>query len=135
MTQAIPKPIPEPDEASQPFFDGALQGRLMLMRCKRCGVARLPSRLHCDECLSDEFEWFEASGRGKVRTFGVMHQRYHPGFADEIPYNVAVVELEEGPRLPTNIVGVANEEIRVGMDVVIDWERHEDAAMPKFRPA
>ena len=136
MTQEtrIPKPIPEPDEPSRPFFDAAMAGKLVLMRCTACGAHRLPSRQHCDRCLSTDLEWVTASGRGTVRTFGVMHQRYHPGFNDDIPYNVTVVELEEGPRLPTNLVGISNDQIRVGMPVLVDWERYEDVALPKFRP-
>jgi uncharacterized OB-fold protein len=63
-----------------------------------------------------------------------MHQRYHPGFAADIPYNVTIVELEEGPRLPTNLVGIANSDIRVGLPVQVEWERHSDVALPKFRP-
>lgn len=135
MTQdrTVPKPLPEADEASRPFFEGAMTGRLMLMKCSTCGAFRLPSRHHCDECLSPDYDWIPASGRGAVRTFGVMHQKYHPGF--ELPYNVTVVELDEGPRLPTNLVGIANSDIRVGMKVTVDWERHEDVALPKFRPA
>jgi hypothetical protein len=128
------KPIPEADEASRPFFDGAMQGRLMLMRCTECGRVRLPSRMHCDDCLSEAVEWFQASGRGTVRTFAVMHQRYHPGFFDELPYNIAIVELAEGPRMATNLVGVANADIRVDMPVTVDWEEHSDVAIPKFRP-
>jgi uncharacterized OB-fold protein len=145
--QTPTKPIPEPDEASRPFFEGALAGRLMLMRCRSCGTPRMPARLHCDACLSTESEWFEASGRGLIYTFGIMHQRYHPAFAAEIPYNLGVVELEEGPRLVTNFVGVSNANLRVGLPVVVEWERHsglaDDApgggadtvALPKFRPA
>ncbi len=133
--QTIAKPLPEPDDASRPFWDGAAAGKLMLMRCKDCGAWRLPARMHCDECLSTSVAWEQASGRGTVRTFGVMHQRYHPGFAADLPYNVTIVELEEGPRLPTNLVGVSNADIRVGMPVVVDWERHEDVVLPKFRPA
>ncbi|MBA4180625.1 MAG: hypothetical protein C0506_08570 [Anaerolinea sp.] len=134
MTQpAVSKPLPEPDEPSLPFFQGATDGRLMLMKCADCGAFRLPSRHHCDECLSPTFTWEQASGRGTVRTFGVMHQRYHPGFA--LPYNVTVVELEEGPRITTNLVGIDNADIRVGMPVTVEWERHEDVTLPKFRPA
>jgi uncharacterized OB-fold protein len=133
MTEtAIPRPIPEADEASFPFFAGAMEGRLMLMRCSDCHTWRLPSRQHCDACLSPNYSWEQASGRGTVRTFGIMHQRYHPGF--QIPYNVTIVELEEGPRLPTNIVGTTDDQIRVGMPVVVEFERHEDVALPKFRP-
>lgn len=134
MTQETGKPLPLPDEASQPFYDGAMEGRLMLMRCAECGAVRLPSRQHCDECLSPEYAWIAASGKGAVRTFAVMHQLYHPGFAKDIPYNVTIVELDEGPRLPTNLVGIANSDIRVGMRVQVEWERHSDVALPKFRP-
>jgi hypothetical protein len=135
MTQdVVSKPLPEADEASQPFFDGAMEGRLMLMRCTDCRTFRLPPRQHCDECLSTEFTWEQAKGTGVVRTFGVMHQRYHPAFAAETPYNVTIVELDEGPQLPTNLHGVANADIKVGMRVGVEWERHSDVAIPKFRP-
>lgn len=125
-------PAPEPDEASRPFFDGASEGRLMLMRCRSCGTWRLPARQHCDVCLSDDYEWAPASGRGTVRTFGIMHQRYHPAF--EVPYNVTIVELEEGPRLPTNLLEVENDAIRVGMPVEVVFQRYEDVTLPRFRP-
>jgi len=129
------KPLPEADEASRPFWDGAMDGRLVLMKCTACGTWRLPSRGHCDNCLSDQFTWETASGRGTVRTFGVMWQKYQAGWAAETPYNVTIVELEEGPRLPTNVIGIPNDEIRVGMPVVVDFEKHDDVALPKFRPS
>jgi uncharacterized OB-fold protein len=134
-SQAVPRPIPLPDEASKPFWDGAAQGRFMLMKCSSCGTTRMPSRMHCDNCLSTDSTWIEASGRGTVRTFGVMHQRYHPGFAPYLPYNVTIVELEEGPRLPTNLVGIENADIHVGLPVIVDWEPHDDVTFPRFRPA
>jgi len=135
MTEDFPRPLPEADETSGPFWDGAMAGRLVLMRCGDCGEWRLPSRQHCDVCLSDKYSWEPASGRGTVRTFGVMHQKYHPGWAAISPYNVTIVELEEGPRMPTNIVGIPNEQIRVGMPVIVEFEKHDDVALPKFRPA
>jgi uncharacterized protein len=135
MTEATtaPKPIPEPDETSEPFWKATLEGKLLLMKCSDCGGFRLPSRQHCDRCLSAKFEWTPASGRGTVRSFGRMHQVYHPAFAEEVPYTLAIVELEEGPRLPTNIVDLDGREVRVDMPVELTWERHEDVALPKFR--
>ncbi len=127
------RPLPEADEDSAPFFDGGMDGRLMLMKCMDCGQLRMPARKHCDNCLSGNTTWVQASGRGKVFTFSIMHQQFHPAF--QVPYNLATVELEEGPRLNTNLVGIADDDIRVGMDVVVDWEKHEDVALPKFRPA
>lgn len=132
-TETPTRPLPEADEESAPFFEGGMQGVLRLMKCTDCGMLRLPARKHCDNCFSEGVEWVDASGRGKVFTFSIMHQQFHPGF--KVPYNLATVELEEGPRINTNLVGIADEDIRVGMDVVVDWEKHEDVAIPKFRPA
>lgn len=134
MTDERPsRPIPEADDASRPFFEGGFEGKLMLMRCSECRSWRLPARQHCDNCLSDSFTWEQASGLGSVRTYGVMHQKYHPGF--ETPYNVTIVELDEGPRLPTTLVGIEPAAIRVGMRVAVDFEKHDDVALPQFRPA
>jgi uncharacterized protein len=134
-TAQVTKPIPEPDESSEPFWQATLEGKLLLMKCTDCGAHRLPSRQHCDECLSTAFEWAEASGKGTVRSWGRMHQLYHPGFKDEIPYTLAMVELAEGPRLPTNIVELNGREPTVDMPVELTWERYDDVAIPKFRPA
>ena len=107
----------------------------MLKRCSACGVTMLPYRRDCDACLCTDLLWIESSGKGTVATWGVMHQKYHPGWAAVVPYNIAMVDLEEGPRIPTNLVSIENSDIRIGLPVVVDWERHEDLALPKFRPA
>ncbi len=135
MTSEYTKPMPGPDEESAPYFEGARAHKLMLMRCESCGRYRFPSRDRCDRCWSTETAWAQASGKGTVYTFGLMHQLYHPGFKDQIPYNVAVVELEEGPRMATNIVGVPNDQIRVGMAVEVTFEDiSAEISLPKFRP-
>jgi uncharacterized OB-fold protein len=129
------KPIPESDEEWQPFFDGARRGVLMIQQCTQCSTSLAPGTILCIECLSESLRWVQASGRGTLFTFGVMHQTYHPGFSREVPYNVAVVELEEGPRLNTNIVDVANEDLTVGMPVEVTFEAVSDkVSLPKFRP-
>jgi uncharacterized OB-fold protein len=136
MTAEYQKPIPAADEASQPFFAGAREGKLMLMRCESCGAFRMPSRDRCDVCWSTDTSWVQASGRGTVYTFGIMHQVYHPGFKEEIPYNISVVELEEGPRMISNVTGCANSAIRVGMPVEVTFEHiNADVSLPRFRPA
>lgn len=139
MTQSVEvpsKPIPQPDEPSRPFFDGALRGELMIQHCTSCSAFLAPGSRACTECLSEALEWVAASGRATLFTFAIMHQRYHPGFAAELPYNIAVVELAEGPRLNSAIVEVANDELRVGMPLVVTFDRvREDVALPKFRPA
>ena len=129
------RPVPIPDEASQPFFDAAREGKLLIKRCNECGEWHDPRKDLCDNCFSEDLAWAEASGRGKIYTFGIMHQVLNPGFAGEVPYNVIVVELEEGPRLNSNLVGTPNNEIRVDMPVEVTFETYGDVTVPKFRAA
>jgi uncharacterized OB-fold protein len=134
--EAPSRPLPQPDEISRPFFEGARRHVLMIQRCTNCGTDQLPGRFVCDECFAKDPEWVEASGHGTVFTFVVVHQPYHPAFSEEIPYNVAVVELEEGPRLVSTIVGVDNEDIHVGMQVEVEFEDvTEEISLPRFRRA
>jgi uncharacterized OB-fold protein len=131
----VGRPSFEADEASAPFFEGAAAGVLRLKRCSACGRWLHPAAYFCSNCLSDQLAWAEASGRGVVHTFGIVHQLYHPGFAAEIPYNVAVVQLAEGPRLNTNIVGCPNDAIRVGMAVQVTFQQTSNGvSVPKFSP-
>lgn len=128
-------PIPIADEASERFFAGAKERRLMLLRCTGCGRHRLPGRERCADCWSTESEWVRASGRGRLYSFGIMHQQYHPAFAEAIPYHYALVELEEGPRLVTNIVDCPNEELRTDMPVEAVFDDvSEETTLVRFRP-
>ena len=129
-------PVPVADEASEPFYRGAREGKLMLERCTTCGACRLPGRERCPDCWAEASEWVAASGRGKLYTYGIMHQQYHPAFADELPYNYAIVELEEGPRLVTNVIDCANEALRVDMPVEAVFDPVSDeTTLVRFRPA
>lgn len=128
------RPLPEQNDRTRPFFEGVRRGTLMIQRCRRCRTHQLPARFACDECLSGELEWVEASGRGKIFSFVLVHQRYHPAF--ETPYNVTLVELDEGPRLVSSVVGIADEEIKVGMPVEVEFESvTEEISLPRFSPA
>lgn len=132
---AYNKPIPEADEVSRPFFEGAKQHRLMIQKCRTCGNYLPPARQRCYICLNTDIEWVEASGKGKVYSYALMYQKYHPGFEPEIPYNIAIVQLEEGVKLPTNIVGVSNDAIRVEMPVEVTFDDiTEEVSLPKFKP-
>src|SRR5215207_11694983 len=131
-SSAIAKPVPEPDDYTQPFFEGAKNGVLVIRHCNTCRTFLAPVSKICTECLGEDVEWRAVSGNGTLHTFGVMHQRYHPGFDAEIPYNIAVVQLDEGPRVQSNIVGCANDKLRVGMALVATFERAgEDVFLPK----
>ena len=134
MTADYTKPLPEITEDNQPFWEGCKQHKLLLQRCSKCGRRRDASPA-CPECLSAEHEWVEASGKGSVYSWIVVHQRYNRAFEDDLPYNVAIVELEEGPRLLTNIVGLENDDIQPGLSVEVAWDDvTEEITLPKFRP-
>ncbi len=128
------KPLPTVTPDNEPFWDACKRHLLALQKCKDCDNLRLPGPI-CPNCLCMEAEWTPLSGRGKLFAWTIIHQRYHKGFAEETPYNVAIVELEEGPRLLTNIVDCANEDLRVDMavDVVFD-DVTEEITLPRFKP-
>lgn len=129
------RPIPQADDESREFFDGARAHKLMLMRCRGCGAWRLPSRPRCPDCWSTDTAWEQASGRGTLYSFAIMHQKF-PGFEGETPYAYAVVELEEGPRIVSNIVGVPDDELRVDMPLVAYFDDvADDATLVRFTKA
>ncbi len=117
---------------SEPFWKALRERKLMLPYCGGCGKPHLPPGPVCPFCFSDRLEWRLASGRGRISTWTVVHKAWFPAFAEDIPYNVVQVELEEGPRLTTNVVGLPNERLKVGLPVVIDFD---DVTLPRFRPA
>ncbi len=132
---AAVKPLPEVTPQMAPFWEAARRHQLLVQRCRGCGTLRFPARDICSRCLSRDAEWTPVSGRGTVFSFAVMHQVYHPGFAAEVPYAVVVVELEEGPRMLSNVVGCPVGEITVGMPVEVVFEDvSADVTLPKFRP-
>lgn len=134
-TGAYQKPLPIPDEASQPFFAGAREQRLMIQRCSSCGAVMWPVKTRCVNCLAPEPVWVQASGRGTLYSFVLMHQILHPGFAGEAPYNIAEVDLAEGLRILTNIVDCPNDQLRIGMPLeVVFAVLTDEITLPKFKP-
>jgi len=130
------RPIPEPDEWSQPFFDATLRGELLLQRCGACGRWMWPVKVRCIECLADELRWEPASGLATLYSYTLVHQLVHPGFKGEMPYNLALVDLDEGVRTHSSIVGAGNDELRVGMRLsVVFVPASEHIAVPMFQPA
>jgi uncharacterized protein len=128
--------IPTPDLETQPFWDACREGRFLLRHCNACGEDHFYPRPFCPKCWSDDVEWKQASGRGTLYTYSVVHQNDLPPFNERVPYVAAVVELDEGPRVMTNIEGVPHEELRVGMPVVVDFKPLSDAiTIAVFRAA
>ena len=128
------RPLPSPDDASAPFFEAAKEGKLLLRHCNKCDRFLGYDRELCDNCFNYELDWKEASGKGTIYTFAIVHQVITPAFAGEVPYNVTYVELAEGPRIKTNIVGTPNSEITMDAQVEAVFEDvGEGVFVPKFK--
>lgn len=127
------KPIPHPTAITKPFWDAVNRGELAVQRCSDCGkFVFLPGPM-CTACQGTSLDWVQSSGRGTVYSFTTVYRPAQPAF--EVPYTVAIVELEEGWYLPTNIVGVEPEQVAFGMPVRVDFEqRTDEVAVPVFRP-
>jgi uncharacterized OB-fold protein len=130
-TRAKPKPTPE----TQHFWDGTQAGELRLQRCDACANVYFPPRPFCPSCASRKVSVFKASGKGKLYSY-IIHHRPAPGFTP--PYSIAVVELDEGPRLMTNIIDCPQtpEALALDMPVEVAFEKLDDKiTLPLFRPA
>jgi uncharacterized OB-fold protein len=129
------KPLPRPSPESRPFWDACHDGRLSLQRCADCAAFWFPPGPLCPECLSDRWAWEVASGRGTIFSFVVMHRVYHPGFAADVPYTVALIELSEGPRMVGNIAPRMGDQVSVGAAVQVEFERvTAEVSIPRWRP-
>jgi hypothetical protein len=118
-----------------PLWDGTARKELLLQRCSACGAFRHPPSPICRSCLSDQHEWVAASGRGTVYTYAVVRQALGRGWEEKVPYVVAVIELDEGPRFLTNVVNVDPDAVQIGMPVeVVYLERADAATLPLFQP-
>jgi uncharacterized OB-fold protein len=131
---AKPRPVPTP--VSQPFWDALRDERVVLQRCDDCGTWVYYPRARCSHCLSDRLTWTPVDGAGTVYTFTVAEQATAPAFADDVPQLLAVVELAEGVRLSTTLVGVEPAEVAIGMPVVPAFDHGDDGiTLLRFRPA
>ncbi len=135
MTMTLDKPLPVPNEDSAPYWEACRKHELRMQRCAQCGHFRFPPSVICPKCTSLEATWEKLSGKGIVYSYILIHRPYHPAFSADAPYKVAMVELEEGPRLHTNIVACRNEDLHIGMHVEVVFEDMNDKiSLPKFRP-
>ena len=130
-----PKPLPVVTEENRPFWEGCQQGKLLLQQCIKCHHYQFYPRLYCMQCTSDTLHWVEASGNGVIYSYTIIHQNKSPEFEHDIPYNVAIVQLEEGPRLLSNIVVVHATELRVDLPVTVVFDQvTATITLPRFRP-
>jgi uncharacterized protein len=132
------KPLPQPDGVTQPFWDSVKQHAMKIQRCNDTGKYFFYPRGMSPFTLSDNISWEPVSGRGTLHAFTIVYNQRAPGFADEVPYVVAMVELEEGARMMTNLIDVQPDpaHVKIGMPVEIVYDDVTDEiTLPKFRPA
>ena len=130
----LPAPPPSPNFDTQEFWDATAEGRFLLKRCDDCGVVIWYPRFLCPDCSSTNTSWFEATGKGTVYSYTVPRRGNGP-YREAAPFVVAYVELEEGPRILTNLVDVAIEDLAVGMPVEVVWhDTGQGNALYRFRP-
>ena len=128
------KPPPTIDADSAPFWAAAKAGRLDIPQCGACGKTYFPPRLLCPHCHAEIGGWLTAEGTGTIYSFTVARRPAHPGFKDDVPYVVALIELDEGARMMSNIVTDDPDGVRIGERVEVFFDPvNEELTMPKFR--
>ena len=128
-----PVPVPVPTPVTQPFWDATREHRLLLQKCAN-GHVFYYARTHCPECLSNEVSWVEASGRGKLYSYTVARRPQSPEFAEDVPYIIAAITLDEGPRMTSLLVEADPDNVAIDGPVEVTWDDLEGLSMPYFRP-
>lgn len=128
------RPIPHPTNISKPFWEGCRNGRLLIQKCRNCGYHTYFPAYACPNCLSSELDWIEASGHGSVYSATVVERGAGPAFEDESPFVVALIELDEGPVMMSNVVGSPPYEVHIGDRVTVGFrEVAEGVTLPVFK--
>jgi uncharacterized OB-fold protein len=130
-------PLPVPTPETRPFWEAARRHELQIQACRACGTYLFFPRALCPRCFAADLEWRRVSGRGTLHTFTIV-ERGQRGFPLATPYVLAVVELAEGPRMMTNLVGIEPDpaKIRIGMPVEVVFDDvTPEVTLPRFRPA
>ena len=131
----IRKPLPFVYNENKPFFDGTKKHELVIQRCKDCGKFQFYPRSMCMHCFSENVEWVKASGKGKVYSFTICARPGNPAFAGDVPYNVAIIELDEGVRMMSKVIGCENKDIKCDMPVEVVFEdASPEITLPYFKP-
>jgi len=121
------------DSDSRPYWEGLRQGELRIQRCNSCSKAVFYPRSICPHCHSDQLAWIVASGKGAIYSYTVVHQAFGP-FAADVPFVIAIVELQEGARMMSRIVDAPRERVAVGAAVRVTFENvAEDLTLAYFR--
>lgn len=134
MNPPLPKPVANAD--SQAYWAAARERRLVIRKCNACGALHFMPRHQCPVCWSDQLAWVDAAGTGRVHSFTVVRRASDPAFAARVPYVVALIDLDEGPRMMANILGDDALSVGIGDPVRVTYEdRGDGALLPQFERA
>lgn len=125
-----PRPFPQPDRDTTPFWEAQNSHELRFQRCTRCQTVRYPVGPLCPQCRSFDFEWIASSGRGRVYSYTVVRHQTHPAFP--VPYTVLLVQMEEGPRVIAQLRAAEDAAPEIGAPVHVEWEDHPNQSLPVF---
>ncbi|MDN8618475.1 Zn-ribbon domain-containing OB-fold protein [Variovorax ginsengisoli] len=127
----MPRPLPNPTADSRPFWDGCAAGELRYQRCARCGQTQLIPRALCAACQHDQLQWQTSRGLGRILSFTVVHRAPTPAFKEEVPYVIAIVDMEEGFRLMVNVKDGAGKALSIGQPVCIGYRAVDGSTLPQ----
>ena len=132
-TRPLPK-LTELDTAE--FWRGTKDKEFRYQKCANCGTVVWHPRAHCTGCVDGDLQWHVSAGQGTIYSYSIVRLSYHPFFRGKAPYAVAYVDLDEGPRFHTNVVGVDDPgaDVHIGQHVQLHWEEHEELSVPLVTP-
>lgn len=135
MTGMAGKNLPRPTPESMPYWDGCRQHQLLIQRCDNCLHFQFFPRILCTNCMSRDVKWVKAKGNGQVLSYTIIRRAISEAYAQQVPYVVALIQLQEGPTMMSNVVGCDAEKVTIGMPVKVvfeDWS--EEITVPVFQP-
>lgn len=129
------KPLPTITEEAQTYWEGCKRHELLLQRCRECDKFQFPHRTVCSNCFSFKLETVRASGKGKVYSFSTVYRAPSKAFEPDVPYTIALIDLDEGPRMTSTVIDCKPEEVRIGMRVAVVFDDiTEEVTLPRFKP-
>lgn len=132
--EGIKEKLPEVDHLTKPFWDAAKEHKLVLQKCARCGAFQWYPKPLCEECGYNILVWTEVNGKGTIYSFTVIyHAKMNPAFEKDTPYNIVIVELDEGPRMYSNLIDCPPQDLKIGMRVEVVFQEKDGFYLPKFR--
>lgn len=134
----VTRPLPKLQELdTRDFWLATKDKKFTYQKCDDCSEVIFYPKSHCTGCTGTNLSWQTSQGKGTVYSFSVVRQSYHPFFRNKTPYAVAWIDMDEGPRILSNVIGVEDPltEVKIGQKVVVDWEEHEEVNIPLFKPA